>query len=506
VAVRDLAAFSPAAALVGVVGWAYFNVAAAPMDEALVLVYPRLMAQGYVPYRDFQTFYGPGSPSILQLAYHYFGVGVPVERMTVIAYELLLVIGLYLLVRRFGRPVAGAASAAGALMLMQFPLPTTNWVLALAFLVLCLWCLAKIRDGSGLVYAVIAGGLAGYAITIRPELAAVALPSSLVLLIGLRRRAWLGFLAGLAVGVAPLVALVVAAGPDAAFSNLVVDALLRSGAGRRLPLFSSAIVGDAALVFLLIGPFLVLLAGIRARTRRGTGDRVLLSGGVLCLALIPETLARYDLSHLVFGGTITVAMLFAAAAETLRRPQETRPQRHILIAALMLAIAAVPLAMAAKNSSVAARIALDGGQPGFHTSDAMISWPVTSPLEARQIDAIVVAARSVTHPGDRLFVGPADLRRTYYNDDMFYALLPELTPATYYIEMEPFTANRPGSRLAGDVASADVLILTHRYDSLRAPDGSPDLGSDAPNEVVRGRFCLQVVQGPFDLYRRCGSH
>jgi len=43
----------------------------------------------------------------------------------------------------------------------------------------------------------------------------------------------------------------------------------------------------------------------------------------------------------------------------------------------------------------------------------------------------------MSKPGERLLVGPSDLRRTWYSDAFFYYLFPELTPATRFIEMDP---------------------------------------------------------------------
>ena len=82
-------------------------------------------------------------------------------------------------------------------------------------------------------------------------------------------------------------------------------------------------------------------------------------------------------------------------------------------------------------------------------------------------------------PGDRLLVGPSDLRRTWYSDVFIYWLFPELEPATYYIEMDPGLANAEGSSLADDVASADWVILTGLWDGWMEPNSSMEYGSDA---------------------------
>ncbi|MEI7547803.1 MAG: hypothetical protein WCK21_07070, partial [Actinomycetota bacterium] len=112
---------------------------------------------------------------------------------------------------------------------------------------------------------------------------------------------------------------------------------------------------------------------------------------------------------------------------------------------------------------------------------------------------------ALSKPGQRLFVGPADLRRTVYDDPFFYHLFPELTPATYFIELDPGIANSPGSRLAADVQSADWLVLTNFWTGWREPNTSVDNGSDAPNQVVADHFCLigSYQQALVLLYQRC---
>jgi len=108
-------------------------------------------------------------------------------------------------------------------------------------------------------------------------------------------------------------------------------------------------------------------------------------------------------------------------------------------------------------------------------------------------------------PGERLFVGGGDLRRAYANDTFLYHMTPWLTPATYFLEINPFSANRPGSRLASDVASADWVVLNHLWESWNEPNGSTWKGSDAPNAVVRERFALRATFGCMQVYRRIGT-
>ena len=69
-------------------------------------------------------------------------------------------------------------------------------------------------------------------------------------------------------------------------------------------------------------------------------------------------------------------------------------------------------------------------------------------------------------PGDKLFVGPTDLRKTPYSDAYLYYLLPEYAPGTYYIEMDPGVANAKGSRLPKDLAHSQLVVLSGRVERL----------------------------------------
>ena len=109
---------------------------------------------------------------------------------------------------------------------------------------------------------------------------------------------------------------------------------------------------------------------------------------------------------------------------------------------------------------------------------------------AKEARKLVVDLPAQAKPGQRLFVGTADLRKTPYSDAYLYYLMPELTPSTYYIEMDPGVANAKGSGLAKEVANSDWLVLSHVWDHWIENNDSRKLGPDEPNEVVRRQFCL----------------
>ena len=121
------------------------------------------------------------------------------------------------------------------------------------------------------------------------------------------------------------------------------------------------------------------------------------------------------------------------------------------------------------------------------------------------VQAAVDELDAMAEPGDRLLVGPLDLRRTWYSDTVLYWMFPELEPATYFMEMDPGLANEEGSSLADDVASADWVLLTGLWDGWYEPNDSIEYGSDEANQVLRDPFCEvgSYEDGHVLLLRRC---
>jgi hypothetical protein len=130
------------------------------------------------------------------------------------------------------------------------------------------------------------------------------------------------------------------------------------------------------------------------------------------------------------------------------------------------------------------------------------SFPIHSPRLAADVADVVDRLANTATTGQRLFVGPSDLRRTNYNDTFFYHLLPQLQPATYFLEMNPLSANRPNSRLSSDIASADWLILSRLWDGWNEPNESSKFGSDAPMRVVHQKFELCFRNYAYSIYRK----
>lgn len=113
---------------------------------------------------------------------------------------------------------------------------------------------------------------------------------------------------------------------------------------------------------------------------------------------------------------------------------------------------------------------------------------------------LFAAVDAIAKPGQKLFIGPADFRRTPYNETLLYYFFPKLRPNSYYLEMDPNVCNRQGSRLLPDLLSSDVLILSNSINNWNEPNASSLLGSSRPNEIVKERFVLREKVGPYDVY------
>jgi hypothetical protein len=137
--------------------------------------------------------------------------------------------------------------------------------------------------------------------------------------------------------------------------------------------------------------------------------------------------------------------------------------------------------------------------PAFVVSNGGRSYRLASADAARDVQAMIATLDRLAHSGDSLFVGPQDLRTAGANDVFIYFLLDKLKPASYFMQIDPHTINRPRNGFARELLRADFLILTTR---LTGPNPT-DNGPPSPNELVASRFCSRAVSGTYQLYQRC---
>jgi hypothetical protein len=470
----------------------------APMDEGAVVSYGDRILEGAVPHRDFLTFYGPGNPWIVGGAFAVFGRSVGVERAVGVAYRLVIVISLLLIGLRLAGVIAGVLAGIAATAILgaeQIWAYATYGALAFGLLGIALTAWAVTASGERrATLGLLAGGLAGgIAVLVRFDAAPAVLLGALPLLtlVPARGRWWYagGFLSAMAVYVIHL-ALV---GPERVAR--VVGDLVASGPGRRLPLPPLTAYPGSWLAASVLVLMLSAVSGVLLWKRRGHEPvgQLLVSLALFGLALLPYVLSRADAPHIwpfVIMPLSLFPVLLLVGVGTLGSREPVRRGLIALVAVVTLAVVVdygdltVDRARELRNVRHAYR--------GFEDDDSR---------EAAQ--AMRARIRALARPGDSLFVGPQDLRRTNYGPTYMYFLLDEFEPASYYLEMNPGTANREGSGLADELRQADWLILTSEWDNWNEPNESSKLGPAEPNEVVRDDFCLRLERGEYRLYERC---
>ena len=464
------------------------------MDDGALLLYPELILKGWLPYRDFETFYGPANAYLLAGVYSIFQPGIFVERTVGLLYHLAVLAAVFWILRRRGLALALGSVLIAHVLLLPTGLAPFPWLGALS----CAFCsLLLVASSPGRWRNFVGGILAAVALLFRPDLTpAMILAAGVLLYFQPGRLRWT-YLAGFAVGLLPLLWLIYAAGFQSVFANLFLYPVVITNPARKLPWSSLPSSLLCLLVLHLGASFTNLLAGFVAlRTDPALWwNRLFAAVTILALGTSYQALQRMDSGHITLCCFLSLALLPVSFA-ILFKKWLASPSPQLLSVGLTLAVIGVLAPHLIRQSL------------GLRKKDAVFlehngrSFPVDSVSTARETGVLLDRITKLASPGQRLFVGPADLRRTNYNDTFIYHLISQLTPATYFLEMNPLSANRPGSRLAGDIRSADWLILDHRLDEWNEPNNSMRFGPIEPNEVVQSHFELVAKNGSYDLYRK----
>jgi hypothetical protein len=276
-----------------------------------------------------------------------------------------------------------------------------------------------------------------------------------------------------------------------------------------------ALAADKSLFFwffaMLIVPLAVLLVAVpRWRRDRTTRAATLVCGALFSIGIVPQALQRPDSTHLSWVTCISFPLLILAVIDVVRDRRPRSTTRQLVAAgagvAVALTLVVAPL-FTFRYYLLHVRVGAGNVQEPFPVSRHGRRFYLGDYGPYLASRDVIADLDQMSKPGERLLVGPSDLRRTWYSDAFFYYLFPELTPATYFIEMDPGLANATGSRLASEVASSDWVILTGFWDGWREPNSSMDYGSDEPNQVLRADFCQvkSYENGLVRLFHRCSA-
>jgi hypothetical protein len=506
----------------------------APMEEGFMLAFPELVLKGFTPHEDFLHLYGPGGLWLLAGVYKIVGVTIEAERTVGYLQQLGVAFGVFTLVRPWGRWVAAAGGVVAAIIIHPpIGLVALAWVGAVA---LGLWSLNATLAGIARAdrrLVALGGLLGGLALLWRPDLVLAVGLSGVVLLLWIARpqRRW--YLAGAAAGVAPYLALLAMAGIRNTVEGLFLDPVFELRGGRRLPLPPSwdhfdgflqlaglleeppwpfpTIDSPAQLslwLLLIVASVVTLFVTGRSVVKRG-GDKRLMVLALFSAGLLPQALQRADSTHLAWVSCVPFGLLPAAIAE-LRRTRSTRTLILAAMTPVLMTLLLVPDFTWRAWSDYTARglLGREHEQGTMRSGDREFFYGRPDAVEA--VNELIPLVREISDPGDTLFVGTADLRKTPYSEAFLYYLLPELDPATRYIEMDPGVANAEDSGMAEELRAADLVILSSIRDDWVEPNDSRDFGPEEPNEIVRTQFCLVrsfgtglFGRGLYELYERC---
>lgn len=515
-----------------------------PMEEGFMLTFPERLLRGEIPNRDFLHLYGPGSVWVLAGVYKVFGASLEVQRLFGLVQQAAVAYGVFFVARWWGRRVAvTCALLAILLMLPPAGLTAFAWTggvgAVLLGLAVGLHARATPDDRRGFRLAVAAGILFGIAFLYRIDLVvACALTIAVIAWRAPRARA-LGLVGGALGTAALLLAHVAMAGFGNAFRGMVLEPVFELRDGRRLPVPPSwgtldgflQMVGDipprlrwplptpatSQQLFLwffanLAAITVLIVVGARALRREphSVRARAVLAAGLLSLGMVSQTLQRPDSTHIAWVSCVSIGLLPIALMEARWRAGRRDPTHPVrgrrLVAcgvpALFLLLVVPNFTYRAYADFVAqtfdrrrASFAIERDGRRFYYGD---------PSVADAANAMIPTLDRLVRPGDRLFVGPTDLRRTVTSEAWLYALYPEAVPGTYFIEMDPGIANARGSRMAADLRRSDVVVLSRIYQEWNEANDSSRPGDPTPDRVLRERFCPVGTFAPwFDVYRRC---
>ncbi|CAB4770683.1 unannotated protein [freshwater metagenome] len=525
---------------------ALYRAVGSSMEEGFMLVFPERIMKGDIANVDFLHLYGPGSLHLLSLWMRVFGVTLTSERTFGLLQHLLIVVGLMVLCRPWGKKLS---TLVGLFSLIFVFTPIGLQALAWSGGVgIALWSviftIRAVHQSAQQINSrnswIIAGLLAGLALTFRPDL---ALALILVLAWALWKkphRTLAQCASGLILGLTSVWIHLMQAGPSAMIRGVLLDPVIHLRPGRELPRPPSWHYLQGALqvisekfapwwgvpslsaprqlfVWFFMLPVVAIFVTVVARRQHKLAFitesprfTTLFIAGLFGIGLLPQALQRPDSAHLLWVSCISWPLLLIALYEVFGlRNRRIHPTIRVATSSTVLMILILlicPFYTLRTYTDLVWRsvtgktevMQVTRGDRYFYLGD-------TRPYLATQ--EVVADLDKLSHAGERLLVGPVDLRNTSYSDAFIYHLFPELTPATYFIEMDPGLADKAGSRLADDVASADWLVLTRFWSGWIEPNESVAFGPDAPNQIVENYFCLRgsYQHDLVRLYQKCSQ-
>jgi len=392
-----------------------------------------------------------------------------------------------------------------------------TWFAGVAFALCALWASARYFSAP----RSFAGGFfAGLSSLCRCDFGPALVFSLLPMFWPMPRDRKIKFLIGGSIALLPLLWLTIVIGPAQIWHSLFIFPVFELNPGRRLSLSGAKPELISLLIFQLVAGAINVSAGIvelRVRETRERG-RLLLGAAILGLSFLHYALERFDTGHAINASLVSVSLLplsiFILLSVLAKRMSSTRSAAIAATAAIVATHLVLPIftryfyrglrvefGMSPQRQATRTGEELEPGDRGFFVKHHERAFPFGFSYAAQDAEKLLTELERVSSSGQRLFVGPGDLRLTNYCDTYIYYLEPQLVPATYFLEMNPGSANAPGSRLATDIATADWIVLNRRYDFINESNASIRFGSSDAVRVVHEQFDFWWETGSYLMFR-----
>lgn len=477
-----------------------------------MLIYPELLLQGKVLHRDFQAYYGPANLWLLAGVYHFIGISLVVERIVALVERTMLLTLLgWLALRLTGRATI-AVLLAGLLVLTPLSLIALAWIPAVICSLAGLLVAGRVgqgKPGSFHSGAAFSGALMALSLQFRPDAGPAVLLASTIFLLAWQKTDRLRWIAGFVIGNIPMLIHLLTATPRAIWNNLIYYPLFIVKDGRIIHWADVKPVIQPLLWLYLLLALANIITGIYIwrRDPKNPSSLLHLAASVLGAGLAHQVFQRCDLAHLAMGSLLTLPLGAITIHFWLERWQPSKNGTLTTLAGSAICVVIFLVAAPAYFKQIALPQLIEAVTQRSASAISVVnggrSYPISPPAAQFHATKIVEYINQHSQPGEKIFVGPGDLRRTFYADLYFYHLfLPKLSPSGYFIELNPLLTNSETSGIDQQIRGSQWVLLNQIYDHFYEANRSAELGSNKPGLVLKTHFQEVFRSGPFLVYRR----